>query len=94
MGHSGLDELKGSRNVKIIMSIMNNIYPHINTTQTEDNRIILHLHSFMHYVREEGRRYQVYMKKGKKFDLHINVNKVIQECFSEVSYEDSYIYLL
>lgn len=89
MGHSGLDELKGSRNVKIILSIMNNLYPHINTTQTDDNRIILHLHSFMSYVREEGRRYQAFSKKGKKFDLQINVNKVIQECFSNVTCEDS-----
>ena len=89
MGHTGIDELKGSRNVKIILSMMNNIYPHINTTQTDDNRIILHLHSFMSYVREEGRRYQAFMKKGKKFELQMNVNKVIQECFSDVSCEDS-----
>ena len=47
MGHTGYDELKGSRNEKIVLSVLENLKPHINTTRTEDGRIVLHLHSFI-----------------------------------------------
>ena len=84
MGHTDYDELKGSRNEKIVLSVLENLKPHINTTRTEDGRIVLHLHSFMAFVRDEGRRYQVMMKKGKPYHLRLNTDKVIQECFKDL----------
>ena len=81
MGHTGYDELKGSRNEKIVLE---NLKPHINTTKTEDGRIVLHLHSFMAFVRDEGRRYQFFMRKDRPFHLRLNTQKVIQECFSDL----------
>lgn len=83
MGNAGLDVEKGERNNKIILSVLNNLSPHINVTHTADNRIVLHRHSFMSFVREEGRRYQSLQQKGKPYQLMLNTPNVIQECFSE-----------
>lgn len=83
MGNAGLDVEKGERNNKIILSVLNNLSPHINVTHTADNRIVLHRHSFMSFVREEGRRYQSLQQKGKTYQLMLNTPNVIKECFSE-----------
>ena len=78
-----MDVEKGERNNKIILSVLNNLSPHINVTHTADNRIVLHRHSFMSFVREEGRRYQSLQQKGKPYQLMLNTPNVINECFSE-----------
>lgn len=85
MGFAGMDEQKGKRNVKIVNSIFANLRPHINTTETSDHRIVLHRHSFMSYVRDEGRRYQYLKKKNSPFSLQLNITKIIQECFIDVN---------
>ena len=64
--------------------MINNLSPHINMTLTEDDKIVLHLHSFMEFVRQEGKRYQSCQKKGETYQLNLDVSKVIQECFSEL----------
>ena len=83
MGNAGMDVEKGERNNKIILSVLNNLEPHINVTHTDDNRIVLHRHSFMSFVREEGRRYQALMRKGKPYRLMLNTTNIINECFSD-----------
>ena len=38
----------------------------------------------MAFVRDEGRRYQFFMRKDRPFHLRLNTQKVIQECFSDL----------
>ena len=55
MSYAGADEQKGERNMKIVNTILANLQPHINITETPDHRVVLHRHSFMSYVRDEER---------------------------------------
>ena len=84
MGFAGTDRQKGERNMKIISSIFNHLRPPINISITDDNRVVLHRHSFMKYVREEGRRYQFLQKKGISFRLQLDITKIINECFADI----------
>lgn len=85
MGYAGADTQKGERNIEIVRSIFDHLKPQINMTITNDHRVVLHRHSFMKYVREEGRRYQFLQKKGVPFKLQLDITKIINECFSHIN---------
>ena len=89
MTFAGADQKKGERNEMIATSIFRNLKPSINVTVTDDHRIVLHRHSFMSYVREEGRRYQLLQRKQRPFRLQLDLSKVSSECFSGIDWNDS-----